>query len=96
MRLDPDTGAVILSKRNLLALLSKVDREGSARTLVGGSRAPGIVVQAEPDEEHYADVPFTVAVAPEDDPGIESHTTQALTPSTVLIDVDDRCSDLTT
>lgn len=65
MRLDISPAAVIvtLSKRNLLALLQKVDDATSSRTLVSGyvyedSRLfDGIelVVRCEPDAEHYAD-----------------------------------------
>ena len=65
MRLDISPAAVLvtLSKRNLLALLQKVDDAASARTLIGGyvyedSRLiDGIelVVRCEPDEQHYAD-----------------------------------------
>lgn len=52
MRLEPD-GTVVLSRRNVAALLAKADDPGSARTLVGGSDAPGLVVRVEPDDEHY-------------------------------------------
>lgn len=50
MRVDAD-GTVVLSRRNLLSLLHKLDMEGSRRTLI----APGfaVVVRAEQDEEHY-------------------------------------------
>lgn len=53
MRVDAD-GAVVLSRRNLQALLAKIDQPGSLRTLVGGSEAQGIVVRAEDDDVHYA------------------------------------------
>lgn len=54
------TVKIALSKRNLLALLHKVDSEESARTLIkddvfeGGSRVR-LVVVAEPDDVHYRD-----------------------------------------
>lgn len=40
---------VVLSKRNLLALLSKLEMPGSACTIV----KDGVYVSSEPDEEHY-------------------------------------------
>jgi len=46
-------GAIVLSRRNLLALLVKLEQPWSARTLVGGDDAHGVVVRAETDEEHY-------------------------------------------
>ena len=56
---------VVLSKRNLLALLHKVDQDWSQKTItndyiyVNGELLPPEVVDfviiAEPDEEHYAD-----------------------------------------
>lgn len=59
MRLGP-YGEIILSKRNLLALLSKVDDPASAKTIHKYIPTTGeaphvehIVVVAEPDEEHY-------------------------------------------
>lgn len=73
MRID-DEGAIVLSRRNLQALLNKLDREDSTRTIMGGSRALGVTVKAEPDQEHYAEVPFAGAVVPEDDPGIDGDT----------------------
>lgn len=73
MRLDPD-GTVVLSKRNVAALLAKADDPNSARTLVGGDDAPGLVVKVEPNAEHYhrqgrlAVVPGPVH--PDHDPGV--------------------------
>lgn len=65
MRLDisPATVVVTLSKRNLLALLQKVDDPLSARMLVSGhvylqgGLLDGIelVVRCEPDDKHYAE-----------------------------------------
>lgn len=54
MRIEPD-GSVVLSRRNLLTLLAKLDGfpEDSALTIIGGSFAKGLVVKAEEDEEHY-------------------------------------------
>lgn len=45
---------VILSRRNLLTLLLKLDTPGSEHTIV---KPGGIVVVAEPDEVHYANRP---------------------------------------
>ena len=80
MRIRED-GAIVLSKRNLLSLLNKLGREDSARTLIGGSRAPGVTVVAEPDESHYEAVPFAGAVKREDDPGIDGETPALRDPS---------------
>ena len=52
---------VVLSQRNLLSLLHKLEMPGSARTLVCGDNrindepvhAPILVVQVEADVEHY-------------------------------------------
>lgn len=48
---------VVLSRRNLLSLLHKVDLPAGAsnRTLVKETEEGVIVVQAEPDEAHYGD-----------------------------------------
>ena len=45
---------VILSKRNLLALLSKVDDPYSSKTLIQEGEPGWLIVRAEPDDEHYA------------------------------------------
>jgi hypothetical protein len=53
MRIDAD-GTVVLSKRNLLALLHKLEMEGSSRTLT--RRLEGghfMTVRAEDDLTHY-------------------------------------------
>jgi hypothetical protein len=42
---------VVLSKRNLLALLSKLEMPGSAQTI----EMEGVYVSSEPDAEHYGD-----------------------------------------
>lgn len=42
---------VVLSKRNLLALLHKLMMEGSSRTII---KPGGVVVMSEDDETHYA------------------------------------------
>lgn len=66
MRLDlyshgyeaPSHVRVTLSKRNLLALLSKLDRPESACTLVKDEEdGVRLEVVAEADEDHYADRP---------------------------------------
>lgn len=44
---------IILSRRNLLTLLYKLEREDSARTI----EKDGWYVSSEPDEEHYAGRP---------------------------------------
>lgn len=55
MRVVKDQGGspveVVLSRRNLLSLLSKLDHDWSARTIFNGD----IVVRAEEDDEHYGD-----------------------------------------
>lgn len=58
MRRDPD-GSIVLSRRNLLTLLSKIDDPTSERTLTagrGGVNGSGgtLIVKAEPDDLHYA------------------------------------------
>lgn len=55
MRLDGNT--IVLSERNLWALLAKLNGHppDSAATIVGGSDAPGVVVRAEINAVHYAD-----------------------------------------
>jgi hypothetical protein len=47
--------AIVLSRRNLLALLAKLDGhpEGSACTLEGGEDAVNVSVRAETDDVHY-------------------------------------------
>lgn len=52
MRLDPD-GSIVLSRRNVLALLHKLDKVGSARTLISPGGA--FVLKVEDDAEHYGD-----------------------------------------
>ena len=57
MRRDPD-GAIVLSRRNLLALLAKLDQPGSARTIMGGMACEGVeglMIRSEDDAAHYAD-----------------------------------------
>lgn len=60
MKLEVDprrTATVTLSKRNLLALLTKLEMAGSARTIVSYNTEPDgwvLVVRAESDEEHYS------------------------------------------
>jgi hypothetical protein len=59
--IDGGTVFVTLSKRNLLALLSKVDDETSAKTLNRAADPqnpegePTLFVVAEPDDTHYSD-----------------------------------------
>lgn len=45
---------VTLSKRNLLALLQKVDDPYSSKTLVQEGEPGWLIVRCEPDNEHYA------------------------------------------
>lgn len=47
---------LVLSRRNLLALLAKLDGypKESALTILGGDDAPGFLVSAEEDDVHYA------------------------------------------
>ncbi len=53
MRLEPDT--LILSKRNLLSLLHKLEMEGSEKTLGVWDGTKWFYVKSESDEEHYKD-----------------------------------------
>lgn len=55
MKRDP-SGAIILSRRNLLALLHKLDMEGSAKIICKRMEDDSLlVVRAEDDEQHYGD-----------------------------------------
>jgi hypothetical protein len=50
------TISVSLSKRNLIALLTKLDHEHSGRTIYKETEdGYMLIVQAESDEEHYGD-----------------------------------------
>lgn len=49
-------GTIVLSRRNLLALLHKLDKPGSAKTLIKRTENGLLVVQAEEDQDHYGDV----------------------------------------
>lgn len=61
MRLDGPNHLVV-SRRNLLALLAQLDGHTPHRVpaILGGEEAPGIVLQAEEDEVHYASRSFGV------------------------------------
>lgn len=48
---------VVVSRRNVLALLHKLDMEGSARTLVKDDPTGRLILQVEDDQEHYATRP---------------------------------------
>jgi hypothetical protein len=50
-----DTIELVLSKRNLLALLHKLEMVGSARTIIFGDRGWTFVIKSESNEEHYRD-----------------------------------------
>lgn len=50
-----ENGVLRLSRRNLQALLVKLDQPGSACTIIGGRDAPGFTVIAEDDDVHYSD-----------------------------------------
>lgn len=56
---NPGFTTLILSRRNLLTLLAKLDGfpPNSACSIVGGCEAPNIWVKAEEDEVHYAGRP---------------------------------------
>jgi len=59
MRIDPD-GTIVLSRRNVLALLHKLDFPGSQRTIVKVVKHPDGVqkilsLKAEDDDVHYRD-----------------------------------------
>lgn len=60
LELDEDSVKVVLSKRNLLALLAKVDDPDSAKTIFMESAADGktLWVRVEPDIVHYEDRPY--------------------------------------
>jgi hypothetical protein len=45
---------VVLSRRNILSLLHKLEMEGSERTII---KPNGMAVRVESDEAHYADRP---------------------------------------
>lgn len=53
IRQDATVTQVILSKRNLLALLSKLDREDSQRTINKVTQGRLWLITAESNEEHY-------------------------------------------
>lgn len=51
---DPGDVTVILSRRNLLALLHKLEMEGSARTIVSEFEdGTSLTMKSETDDEHY-------------------------------------------
>lgn len=70
VQVNQTTGAVhvSLSKRNLLALLHKVDQDWSAATLMRAgnpedpSVEPLLLVTAQPDDVHYSDDPIRKAM----------------------------------
>ena len=68
MRVDKD-GTVVLSRRNVLALLHKLDMPGSARMIVGN----GIALRVEDDSEHYKDRVPAGKMHPETEAFIQSH-----------------------
>lgn len=61
MRREKSLGfdVIVLSRRNLLALLAKLDGHPpyAVCQLVGGNEARGVMVRAEEDDVHYADRP---------------------------------------
>ena len=70
---------VSLSKRNLLALLHKVDSPTSARTLIKAVQGDAdqdltLLVIAEPDEIHYADGGAYGKMSPETEEFIKFHS----------------------
>ena len=54
MRVNEHEHAITLSRRNLLALLHKLEMEGSKRTIISDG-GDGWAVTVEVDEEHYKD-----------------------------------------
>ena len=54
---------IVLSRRNLLTLLHKLEKPGSARTLV---KPDGTIVSVETDEEHYGNRPYAPGPATDD------------------------------
>lgn len=61
-------GGLVLSRRNLLTLLSKLDNDDSPATLHRWDGKRYLIVQAEDDAEHYGERPAG-QVRAEDDPG---------------------------
>jgi hypothetical protein len=95
MRADLHVGSVegglvlvTLSRRNLLALLAKLDEQVSGRKITGGyvfcddDLLDGVTlaVRSEPDEEHYADREPPGPMSPTTEAGIEMLTQSQLTP----------------
>lgn len=66
MRID-ENGTIVLSRRNLLALLHKLDKPGSARTITKLTPTGFITVTAEDNDVHYAG----------DKPGVMTADTEA-------------------
>lgn len=62
-------GNLILSRRNLLALLHKLDKPGSHRQIVKKTSKEFISVMAEEDAEHYAQTDLPI-------PGIMTEDTE--------------------
>lgn len=58
MKID-ENGVIVLSRRNLLTLLTKLDGypPNSYCMISGGTDAPGVVIRAEEDHIHYDDRP---------------------------------------
>lgn len=52
---DGSTIRIILSRRNVLSLLSKLEMPNSARTLVKDSNGHSLIVEVEDDNIHYTD-----------------------------------------
>lgn len=77
MRVEQD-GTIVLSRRNLLALLHKLDMPGSQRTIIGRADGVAVIVRSEDDEVHYAH-PSRVGEAPgEMHPATESFIAENL------------------
>jgi hypothetical protein len=72
--IDPSWGHIVkitLSKRNLLALLQKLEMPGSKRTIYILDNGVALGVTAESDEVHYADREPAGAMHPETEEAIK-------------------------
>lgn len=77
MRLESDElgVTVVLSRRNVMSLINKVEDPKSHRAIIGGSDAEGLTVKVETDVEHYfhndRQCTFPGEVHPDHDPGVD-------------------------
>jgi len=69
-----DTIELVLSKRNLLALLHTLEMPNSARTITTSDRGWTFVVKSESDEEHYLDRIPSGQMHPQTEAFIKEHS----------------------